>query len=73
MIWDWVERILSGMKPRLLVQSEEETETSSMRMEKLIIFDIVDLVPERTFVSSLFYQLMEVAGELGSDTLKALN
>lgn len=44
------------MIPRLLVWREGETVTSSMKMEKFFVFDMVHLVPERTFVSSIFYQ-----------------
>ena len=51
MIWDWNDRVLS----RLLTWGEGETEEMSMEMEKLFVFERVDLVPmRRNSVLSLF-------------------
>lgn len=43
-----------------------------MRMEKLLVFGMVDLLIRRSLVLLLFNHFKEVAGELGFDILKAV-
>lgn len=76
----WPSNIIDmGMEWKCAVKNDTQTlsmegrgtETSSMRMEKLLVFSMVDLLRRRSFVLLLFYQFKEVAGELGFDILKA--
>ena len=46
-MWDWNDRVLSRMTPRLLTRGEGDTDELSMEIEKSFIFERIDLVPIR--------------------------
>ena len=77
LMWDWKDRVLSRMTPRLLTRGEGETEELSMLREKLLILDKVDLVPMRRssvlllfnlrklWVNQVFISVMQSVREVG--------
>lgn len=45
--WEWKDRVLLRMTPRILTYEQELTEELSMTKEKLSILDSTDFVPMR--------------------------
>lgn len=69
LMWEWNDRELSRMTPKLLTWGEGETEDPSIEKEILLALDRVDLVPiRRTSVLSLLsFKKLEVNQDLISD------